>query len=202
MYYVYAHTHPLTKQPFYIGKGTGQRMFSRRRSPAWRAFVAGLESSGLTYSSQILHTCETEHQALLLESQEIQKHLTQGIVLFNQHVNYRLEPSARKKLPPIEDPGEEEEGMPEAPRKSQPELLVDYGFVPSFNGRQGVLAMFVKSKRKAARLTQMRCAEVAGVGLRFIRELENGKPTLRIDVVNKVLHLFGHQLLPGPSPRD
>ena len=58
------------------------------------------------------------------------------------------------------------------------------------------IAEFVKTKRNNAKLTQPELAEKAGVGLRFIRDLEQGKPTLRLDKVNQVLQLFGHQLEP------
>ena len=61
------------------------------------------------------------------------------------------------------------------------------------------LSEFVKSKRKNAKLTQPELAEKAGVGLRFLRDLEQGKPTLRIDKANQVLQLFGHQLGPVKS---
>lgn len=56
------------------------------------------------------------------------------------------------------------------------------------------LANFVKEKRKSVRLTQPELAEKAGVGLRFIRELEQGKETLRLDKVNQVLQLFGYEV--------
>ena len=55
---------------------------------------------------------------------------------------------------------------------------------------------FIKTHRKNLKLTQAELAERTGVGLRFIRELENGKKTLRLDKVNQVLALFGHQLGP------
>ncbi|MDD3667603.1 MAG: transcriptional regulator, partial [Bacteroidales bacterium] len=42
--------------------------------------------------------------------------------------------------------------------------------------------------------------EKSGVGLRFIRELEQGKQTLRMDKVNNVLMLFGQEL--GPTDMD
>ena len=61
------------------------------------------------------------------------------------------------------------------------------------------LADFVKIKRKSVKLTQPELAEKAGVGLRFIRELEQGKQTLRLDKVNQVLFLFGHEV--GAVPR-
>jgi y4mF family transcriptional regulator len=54
-----------------------------------------------------------------------------------------------------------------------------------------LLAEFVKEKRKQLKLTQPELAEKAGVGLRFLRELENGKESVRLDKVNQVLVLFG-----------
>jgi y4mF family transcriptional regulator len=58
------------------------------------------------------------------------------------------------------------------------------------------LSEFIKQKRSNAKLTQPELAEKAGVGLRFVRDLEQGKPTLRMDKVNQVLQLFGHELGP------
>jgi y4mF family transcriptional regulator len=59
-----------------------------------------------------------------------------------------------------------------------------------------ILSNFLKGKRKQLDLTQPMLAEKAGVGLRFIRDLEQGKSTLRIDKVNQVLKLFGYELGP------
>ena len=53
---------------------------------------------------------------------------------------------------------------------------------------------YIKKRRKEEGLTQKQLAETAGVGLRFIRELEQGKENLRIDKVNNVLKLFGKKL--------
>ena len=64
------------------------------------------------------------------------------------------------------------------------------------------LPEFLKEKRKQAQLTQPELAEKAGVGLRFIRELEQGKTSLRMDKVNQVLKLFGHELGPVPINRQ
>lgn len=64
------------------------------------------------------------------------------------------------------------------------------------------LSKFIKHKRKDHKLTQRDLADRAGVGLRFIRELESDKATLRMDKVNTVLELFGHQLEPHPFPKD
>ena len=58
------------------------------------------------------------------------------------------------------------------------------------------LSEFVKEKRNAVRLTQPELAEKAGVGLRFVRDLEQGKETLRLDKVNQVLRLFGYEVGP------
>ncbi|MGL5890565.1 MAG: helix-turn-helix transcriptional regulator [Bacteroidia bacterium] len=56
------------------------------------------------------------------------------------------------------------------------------------------LSELIKNNRKAAKLTQTALAEKAGVGLRFIRDAEQGKETLRLDKVNQVLSLFGLKL--------
>lgn len=55
------------------------------------------------------------------------------------------------------------------------------------------IAEFVKEMRRKFNLTQVDLAEKAGVGLRFVRELEQGKQTLRMDKVNQVLALFGRE---------
>lgn len=60
------------------------------------------------------------------------------------------------------------------------------------------LVQFVKGQRRILGLTQVDLAEKAGVGLRFVRDLEQGKRTLRLDKVNQVLALFGSKL--GPVP--
>ena len=64
-----------------------------------------------------------------------------------------------------------------------------------------LVSEFVRQKRKAVKLTQPELAEKAGVGLRFLRELEQGKQTLRLDKINQVLWLFGHEMGPVPQPR-
>jgi len=64
------------------------------------------------------------------------------------------------------------------------------------------LIRFVKKRRKQLSMTQQDLADRAGVGLRFIRDLEQGKITVRLDKVNQVLALFGHELGPVESSRD
>ena len=61
------------------------------------------------------------------------------------------------------------------------------------------LRLFVKEKRKSVNLTQKELAEKAGVGLRLIRSIEQGKTNLNIKSVNQVLALFGHELGPVNS---
>ena len=61
------------------------------------------------------------------------------------------------------------------------------------------ISSFVKERRKIFNLTQMDLAEKSGVGLRLVRDLEQGKPTLRLDKVNQVLALFGHEVGAVPS---
>ena len=67
---------------------------------------------------------------------------------------------------------------------------------------QTTLSKFVKSMRKQYRLTQIDLSEKSGVGLRFVRELEQGKPTLRLDKVNRVLNLFGSEIGAVPIVRN
>lgn len=64
------------------------------------------------------------------------------------------------------------------------------------------LSHFVKQRRKEAGLTQMELANKAGLGLRFVRELEQGKTSLRMDKVDQLLFLFGHKLNPVPLRND
>jgi len=59
------------------------------------------------------------------------------------------------------------------------------------------LGKYVKEKRKEYGLTQVDLSQKSGVGLRFVRELEQGKETLRLDKVNQVLALFGSEMIPG-----
>jgi y4mF family transcriptional regulator len=56
------------------------------------------------------------------------------------------------------------------------------------------ISKYVKTMRKEYNLTQVDLSEKAGVGLRFVRELEQGKQTLRIDKVNQILNLFGSEV--------
>lgn len=61
------------------------------------------------------------------------------------------------------------------------------------------IATFVKYNRQRLKMTQQDLAQKSGVGLRFIRELEQGKETLRLDKINQVFELFGHVIAPVTS---
>ena len=62
------------------------------------------------------------------------------------------------------------------------------------------MAKFVKEQRKMYHLTQVDLSEKSGVGLRFVRDLEQGKTSLRMDKVNQVLDMFGAEL--GPVKKE
>ena len=60
--------------------------------------------------------------------------------------------------------------------------------------KQTTLSIYVKAMRKQYNLTQVELSEKSGVGLRLVRELEQGKQTLRLDKVNQILNLFGSEV--------
>jgi len=64
------------------------------------------------------------------------------------------------------------------------------------------IAAFIKYQRKKLRLTQEELALKAGVGIRFIREVEQGKETLQLNKIEQVLNLFGFQLTPTKQQID
>ncbi len=57
------------------------------------------------------------------------------------------------------------------------------------------LGAAVQAARKRLSLTQPQLALAAGVGVRFVVELEAGKPTVRLEKVLSVLHALGGQVL-------
>ena len=59
------------------------------------------------------------------------------------------------------------------------------------------IAKFIKEKRKEFGLTQEEFAIRSGLGLRFVRELEQGKETVRMDKDNQALQMFGMEAVPG-----
>lgn len=61
------------------------------------------------------------------------------------------------------------------------------------------LSQTIKKLRKEYGLTQEELAMKSGVGLNFVRQLEQGKPTLRMDKVNQLLDLFNYALTATPK---
>ena len=61
------------------------------------------------------------------------------------------------------------------------------------------IGSFIKENRKAAGPTQEEFAVRAGLGLRFVRDLEQGKETVRMDKVNQALRMFGMIAVPGKA---
>lgn len=59
------------------------------------------------------------------------------------------------------------------------------------------ISEFIKLNRKKVGLTQEEFALRSGLGLRFVRELEQGKETVRMDKVNQALAMFGAEAVPG-----
>ena len=60
------------------------------------------------------------------------------------------------------------------------------------------LSTLIRKYRKQANLTQEEFALLSGLGVRFVRELEQGKPTVRLDKVNQALALLGFKMAPVP----
>jgi y4mF family transcriptional regulator len=71
----------------------------------------------------------------------------------------------------------------------------------SIADQQSTVAEFVRKRRKANGLSQQALSELAGVSQPFLSDLERGKPTLRMDAVNRVLAVFGKRLGVVGAPR-
>ena len=73
---------------------------------------------------------------------------------------------------------------------------IDYNILYPLRYSVTNLAKYIKAKRKEFGLTQVDLSQKSGVGLRFVREMEQGKETLRLDKVNQILSLFGAEMAP------
>ena len=80
--------------------------------------------------------------------------------------------------------------------------IVASNIIKFCGGAMKVISEFIKQNRKALGLTQEEFAMRAGLGLRFVRELEQGKKTLRLDKVNQALAVFGAQVSVGRLNSD
>lgn len=78
-------------------------------------------------------------------------------------------------------------------------LIIFLEFIPYrvYYQSMNQIAQFIKTERKKTGLTQEEFALRSGLGLRFVRELEQGKETVRMDKVNQALSMFGMVAVPG-----
>ena len=65
-----------------------------------------------------------------------------------------------------------------------------------------IIGDYIKQERKRVGLTQEEFAIRSGLGLRFVRELEQVKETVRLDKVNQALAMFGKEAVPGEKERN
>lgn len=79
----------------------------------------------------------------------------------------------------------------------------DIDFIPQrvYSWAMNRIGIYIKTERKRAGLTQEEFALRSGLGLRFVRELEQGKETVRLDKVNQALAMFGMEAVPGEIDR-
>jgi y4mF family transcriptional regulator len=61
------------------------------------------------------------------------------------------------------------------------------------------LSKVIKEKRKETGISQQELSAKSGLGLRLIREIEQGKTSMRVDKVNQLLNLFGMELIAAPK---
>lgn len=79
-------------------------------------------------------------------------------------------------------------------------IILKILYLLGYNYNRGYMTRigdFIKENRKKAGLTQEEFAFRSGLGLRFVRELEQGKNTVRLDKVNVALSMFGMEAVPG-----
>ncbi|WP_026837153.1 helix-turn-helix transcriptional regulator [Gillisia sp. JM1] len=68
--------------------------------------------------------------------------------------------------------------------------------------RNNPISEYVRKQRKASKMTQIELSDLTGVGLRFVRDMEQGKPNLMTNKVNQVLLFFGTTLKPQPITNE
>jgi y4mF family transcriptional regulator len=66
--------------------------------------------------------------------------------------------------------------------------------IGSMSGASETIGAFVRRRRRANKLSQAELGLLAGVGRRFVSDLERGKPTNRLDKVDAVLRVFGKKI--------
>jgi y4mF family transcriptional regulator len=60
-------------------------------------------------------------------------------------------------------------------------------------GYMSEVGKLVRKRRKALGVTQAIVAQLAGVSRKAVSEIERGKPTVRVDVLTRVLEAVGLQ---------
>ena len=163
IYYVYRHKHPITKAVFYVGKGSGDRAYETSgRSSEWLNVRKEIVlSCGMDREVEIIHCFEDEEKALELESVEIYRAKLLGFTLVNKV-------KLGNPIPKLETLTDEN-------------ISKEASFIPRI----------VKLKRKSLGLRQKDIACCAGTGLRFIIDLEKGKPTCQMNKIEQVLRVLG-----------
>jgi y4mF family transcriptional regulator len=58
------------------------------------------------------------------------------------------------------------------------------------------IGLFIRETRKSLGINQQKLADISGVGINFISQIEKGKETVRLDTTNKVLNTLGYRLVP------
>lgn len=56
------------------------------------------------------------------------------------------------------------------------------------------IGQFIRDTRKSLGINQLKLADISGVGINFISQIEKGKETVRLDTTNKVLNTLGYRL--------
>ena len=102
-----------------------------------------------------------------------------------------------RKIIPLTDPEEDVQNS----NYTRTGFLCIHGLKLYPNGSimiyMSIIGNYIKEERKKAGLTQEEFAMRSGLGLRFVRELEQGKETVRLDKVNQALAMFGKEAIPG-----
>lgn len=173
---IYAICCPFTKEVHYIGKSTQGMLrplkhMSNSHSEKVREWVDSLKEIGTRPDIKILEYVSNDDDINSRERYWIQYYINNNSLLLNSILVSPL--LVTSKLDDILDENKDIEFK---------------------------VGEFVKAKRKQNKLTQPELALKAGVGLRFVRDLEQGKKTMRMDKVNDVLRLFGGEL--GVVPMD
>lgn len=178
---------PLTGEIHYVGKTrVGMKRplthLNNSHSDKINEWVDGLRKFGLSPEINILETCEDDSELIEKEKYWVYKFVGKGAQLLNIPLIKAANVLHKTKLNLLTIPEEEEVEL-------------------QLNGMESV-SEFVKTKRKECKITQKDFADKAGVGLRFLRELEQGeKTTLRLDKVIQVLKMFNATLVPfTPEP--